>query len=66
MRSDVEASAAQALAADFDLKKLSAEFLADPYPTYRALRQFDPVHRMPDGSYFLTRYDDSLSVYRKT
>ena len=24
----------------------------------------DPVHRMPDGSYFLTRYDDCLRVYR--
>ena len=41
-----------------------AEFLDDPYPTYRALRQFDPIHRMPDGSYFLTRYDDCLAVYR--
>jgi len=48
----------------FDLKKLDAEFLDNPYPTYRALRQFDPVHRMPDGSYFLTRYDDCLAVYR--
>jgi len=53
-------------AAGFDLKKLSPEFLEDPYPTYRALRQFDPVHRMPDGSYFLTRYDDCLAVYRDT
>ena len=51
--------------AEFDLEAAeSAEFLDDPYPTYRALRQFDPVHRMPDGSYFLTRYDDCLAVYR--
>jgi cytochrome P450 len=50
--------------AGFDLKKLSPSFLDDPYPTYRALRQSDPVHRMPDGSFFLTRYDDCLSVYR--
>jgi cytochrome P450 len=55
-----------AAAARFDLKNLSAEFLDDPYPTYRALQQFDPVHRMPDGSYFLTRYDDCVSVYRDT
>jgi cytochrome P450 len=61
-----EISGAHALATAFDVKNLSAEFLADPYPTYRALRQFDPVHRMPDGSYFLTRYDDCLSVYRDT
>jgi len=50
--------------ATFDLKHLSAEFLDDPYPIYRALREFDPVHRMSDGSYFLTRYDDCLAVYR--
>jgi cytochrome P450 len=58
--------ATRALATGFDLKKLTAEFLEDPYPTYRALRQFDPIHRMPDGSYFLSRYDDCLSVYRDT
>jgi cytochrome P450 len=55
---------ARRTAAEFDLRRLSAEFLDDPYPTYRALRQFDPIHRMPDGSYFLTRYDDCLAVYR--
>ena len=56
--------AGPAAVAGFDLKKLSPEFLDDPYPTYHALRRFDPVHRMPDGSYFLTRYDDCLEVYR--
>jgi hypothetical protein len=55
---------AAAAAANFDLKRLDAAFLDDPYPTYRALREFDPIHRMPDGSYFLTRYDDCLAVYR--
>jgi cytochrome P450 len=55
---------ARRTAAEFDLRRLSAEFLDDPYPTYRALRQFDPIHRMPDGSCFLTRYDDCLAVYR--
>jgi cytochrome P450 len=58
--------ASRALATGFDLKKLTAEFLEDPYPTYRALRQINPVHRMPDGSYFLSRYDDCLAVYRDT
>jgi cytochrome P450 len=55
---------ARRTAAEFDLRRLSAEFLDDPYPTYRALRQFDPIHRMPDGLCFLTRYDDCLAVYR--
>src|ERR1700722_2579263 len=59
-------SAARGAAADFDVRKLTPEFLENPYPTYRALRQFDPIHLMPDGSYFLTRYDDCLAVYRDT
>jgi cytochrome P450 len=49
--------------ASFDLKRLDPAFLDDPYPTYQALREHDPVHRMPDGSYFLTRYDDLVEVY---
>lgn len=57
---------AAAVARGFDLRRLSAEFLDDPYPTYRALREHDPVHRMADGSYFLSRYDDCLAVYRDT
>jgi len=51
-------------AAGFDINRLDRAFLDDPYPTYRALREHDPVHRMPDGSYFLTRYDDLVAVYR--
>ena len=58
--------AAPAAAVNFDLKKLNPEFLENPYPTYRVLRQSDPIHLMPDGSYFLTRYDDCLAVYRDT
>ena len=49
---------------DFDLRTIDKAFLDDPYPTYRDLRETDPVHRCPDGSYFLTRYDDILTVYR--
>jgi cytochrome P450 len=54
----------RAAALAFDIKRLDSSFLADPYPVYRALREHDPVHRMPDGSYFLTRYDDCAAVYR--
>ncbi len=50
--------------ADFDLRHLSRDFLHDPFPTYHALRQYDPVRRMPDGSYFLSRYDDCVQAYR--
>ena len=48
----------------FDLAGLTPAFLHDPYPTYRALRQRDPVRAMPDGSLFLTRYADLSRIYR--
>ena len=51
---------------DFDLAHLTPGFLADPYPTYRALRERAPVRRMPDGSLFLTRHADLSRVYRDT
>jgi len=54
------------LAATFDLEKLTPEFYANPYPTYRALREIDPVKRMPNGAYFLTRYDDLVAAYKNT
>jgi cytochrome P450 len=57
---------ARQLAADFDLEKLTQEFYADPYPTYRALRENAPVKRMPNGAYFLTRYDDLVTAYKTT
>jgi cytochrome P450 len=57
---------ARELAAGFNIEKLTGEFYADPYPTYRALREHEPVKRMPNGSYFLTRYDDLVSVYKNT
>ncbi|HVO90887.1 MAG TPA: cytochrome P450 [Casimicrobiaceae bacterium] len=55
---------AREIAQQFDLADLPAAFYADPYPYYRALREREPVRRMPDGSIFLTRYDDILPVYR--
>ena len=54
------------LAADFDLEKLTPEFYANPYPTYRALRENAPVKRLPNGSYFLTRYDNLVTAYKTT
>src|SRR5438046_6759636 len=57
---------ARELAAGFDLEKLTPEFYVNPYPTYRALRENEPVKRMPNGSYFVTRYDDLVSAYKNT
>ena len=55
---------AATLARNFDLRHLSPEFYADPYPVYHALRAHEPVKRMPDGSLFLTRFRDVQAVYR--
>jgi cytochrome P450 len=57
---------ARELAASFDIEKLTPEFYADPYPVYRALREHEPVKLLPNGSYFLTRYDDLTAAYKNT
>jgi cytochrome P450 len=49
---------------EFDLTRLPQGFHDDPYPVYRALREADPVHILPDGSLFLTRHADCVAVYR--
>ena len=48
----------------FNLENLPPSFHENPYPTYRALRERDPVHRMPNGGLFLTRYGDVERVYK--
>ena len=55
---------ARASALTFDLRELPDDFYEDPFPYYHRLRRWDPVHRGPDGSYFLTRYDDVVAVYQ--
>ena len=57
---------ARELAQDFDLARLTPEFYANPYPTYRALREHEPVKRLASGSCFLTRYDELVTVYKNT
>jgi cytochrome P450 len=59
-------ASANELAAKFDLEKLTSDFYADPYPTYRALRENEPVKRLPNGTVFLTRYDDLVTTYKNT
>lgn len=52
------------IAASFDLRALPPDFYANPYPVYAVLRETEPVKRMPDGSWFFTRYADLVAVYR--
>lgn len=52
--------------APYDL--FSAEFKANPFPTFAAMRENDPVypHTAPNGStiWYITRYDDVAAVLR--
>jgi cytochrome P450 len=57
---------ARALAESFDLERLTPEFYINPYPTYRALRENEPIKRLPNGGLFLTRYDDLVTAYKNT
>ena len=57
---------AESIVRIFSLKDMPDSFYDDPYPTYRALQANDPVHRMPDGSLFLTRYGDLEAIYKDT
>ena len=55
---------ARGIAKEFDPSRLSAGFYENPYDIYAALRTFEPVHRCPDGSYFLSRFADLDEIYR--
>lgn len=48
----------------FDPRDVPPGFIDDPYPFYRALRESSPVYRCPDGSWFLTRYEDLIRIYK--
>lgn len=54
--------AAEALA--FDLNAIDRSFIDNPYPVIANLRAHDPVHVNPDGSLYLTRYEDVKAVYQ--
>jgi cytochrome P450 len=51
--------------AELDSLLASPGFIQDPYPVYRDLRTYAPVHRSDHwGVWVLTRYDDTLAVLR--
>ncbi|PJK31599.1 cytochrome P450 [Minwuia thermotolerans] len=57
-------TASRETAEAFNLYALTPEYLEDPFPVYHALREHSPVHRLPDGSVFLSRYADVIACYR--
>lgn len=49
---------------EFDLNAIGSEFINNPFPVLKQLRENDPIHRNPDGSLYLTRYRDVKAVYQ--
>ncbi len=46
---------------------ISTDFLVDPYPILRRLREEDPVHWSDSiGGWILTRYDDIMTTFKDT
>src|ERR1700751_4450572 len=60
----METEAARALDHGFAPNRLDVGFYENPYDLYAALRTFDPVHRCPDGTYFLSRFAHLDEIYR--
>lgn len=60
----INAGQAKETAAALDLRSPPAIFYCNPYPVYAALREHEPVRRMPDGSVLITRYKDLIQVYK--
>lgn len=60
----ITAAEAKAIAENLDLRQPPAIFYSNPYPVYAALREYEPVRHMPDGSVLITRYKDLIQVYR--
>ena len=56
--------AVQRFVGSFDLRNLPPEFYENPFPYYALLRAQSPVKRLPDGTFFVTRYDDVEFVYK--
>ena len=48
----------------FSLECPPEGFVTDPFPWYAALQERQPIHRLSDGSWLLTRHADCVAVYQ--
>lgn len=42
----------------------SPEVIEDPFPFYAWLREEGPAHRLENGSFVVSRYDDIVAIVR--
>ena len=61
-----EKGEAEAEAEQFDLRRLPGEVLCRPLSHLPSAAERAPVKRLPDGSLFLSAYDDLLAIYKDT
>lgn len=52
------------MANTIDIDLFDPAFLADPYPTYRWLREESPVHRLGGNYWLVSRHDDIATVLK--
>jgi len=52
------------LARSFSFERLPAGFHENPYPSYAALREHDPVHPLGEGKILVSRYADVERIYK--
>ena len=64
LASNAALSEERQLAHAFQLTRVPADFIDDPYRYYALLRQHDPIHELENGALLLTRYEDVVNVYR--
>src|SRR5215470_10490112 len=50
--------------APLEFNPLDPDFIADPYPFYRRLRETAPVFKTPHGFWLITRYEDVAFILR--
>ena len=48
----------------FELANLGDDFYQSPYSVYRRVRDSAPLCRQPDGSYFISRYEDAAAILK--
>lgn len=48
----------------FELANLGDDFYQSPYSVYRRVRDSAPLCQQPDGSYFVSRYEDAAAILK--